>query len=83
VSVRSEFITSFPDYQIDAEICSRDMAVARHARAINRKSPVVYMSGASGSHWTSQGVSNSIMIGKPISASEIVAVINSLLRHAV
>src|SRR4051812_39015797 len=40
-------------------------AVARRAREIVPRLPVIYVSGASSHEWTSQGVPDSVMIQKP------------------
>ena len=42
--------------------------VARRAREIDPRFPVVYMSGESGEDWSSRGVPDSIMLAKPVCA---------------
>jgi DNA-binding response OmpR family regulator len=54
-------------------------AVARRARELNHLLPVIYVSGASGHDWQAHGVPNSVMIGKPFSATQIILVISTLL----
>ena len=53
--------------------------LARTAREHASDLPVVYVSGASGHEWASQGVPNSLMIAKPFAPAEIVVAISSLL----
>ena len=50
--------------------------VARAARVSNSTLPVIYVSGASGHEWTSQGVSGSEMIIKPFAPPFLVAAIS-------
>ena len=54
--------------------------VARHARHINPELPVVYMSGASGHVWSSEGVPNSIFLTKPFADAQVVTAISQLLN---
>ena len=42
--------------------------------------PIVYVSGASGSEWTSKGVPHSVMISKPFASSQIVVAVSSLIN---
>lgn len=53
--------------------------VARAARAQASDLPVVYMSGASGHEWASQGVPNSLLVAKPFAPAQIVVALASLL----
>jgi DNA-binding response OmpR family regulator len=54
-------------------------AVARHARDLNRKLPVVYITGGSPHQWQANGVPNSILITKPFDPRQIVEAIRTLL----
>jgi len=53
--------------------------VACKARQMTSGLPVVYVSGASDSDWTSRGVPNSVMIAKPFAPAQVVVAISSLL----
>jgi DNA-binding response OmpR family regulator len=53
--------------------------LARIARERASDLPVVYVSGASGHEWASQGVPNSLLIAKPFAAAQVVVAISSLL----
>lgn len=55
-------------------------AIARRARELVDGMPIVYMSGASGSEWTSKGVPHSVMITKPFASSQVVVAVSSLLN---
>lgn len=55
-------------------------AIARRARELVDGMPVVYMSGASGSEWTSKGVPHSVMVSKPFASSQVVVAVSSLLN---
>lgn len=55
-------------------------AIARRARELVDGIPIVYMSGASGSDWTSKGVPHSVMVSKPFASSQIVVAVSSLLN---
>lgn len=54
--------------------------VARRARELNEHLPVVYMTGGNGHEWASQGVPNSILIGKPFAPAQIVTAVSQLLN---
>ncbi|WP_428333002.1 response regulator transcription factor [Novosphingobium sp.] len=54
-------------------------ALARTAREQAGELPVVYVSGASGHQWASQGVPNSLFITKPFAPAQIVVALSSLL----
>jgi CheY-like chemotaxis protein len=55
-------------------------AVAKHGRELNRTLPVVYVTGASGNQWQSEGVLNSLLIKKPFTSKQILEAIFSLLK---
>ncbi|MEO6217380.1 MAG: response regulator [Sphingomonas sp.] len=54
--------------------------VARRARELIADFPVIYMSGASGHEWTSCGVPNSLLIGKPFAIGQIITAVSQLLN---
>lgn len=54
--------------------------LARHVRRRFPSVAVIYISGDSAAHWPSEGVPNSAMIAKPFVASELLAVLASLLE---
>jgi CheY-like chemotaxis protein len=54
--------------------------VARRARELHPDLPVVYMSGAAGAEWTSQGVPHSTLDSKPFAPAQIVTAISALLN---
>ena len=56
--------------------------VARIAREETGGMLVVYVSGASGHEWSSEGVPDSLMIAKPFAPSQIVDAVSSLLVSA-
>lgn len=53
--------------------------VARGAREQISDLPVVYVSGASGHQWASQGVPHSLLVMKPFAPAQIVVALSSLL----
>lgn len=53
--------------------------VARRARELHPDMAVVYMTAASQHEYASQGVSNSIMLGKPFGAAQFVAELAGLI----
>jgi DNA-binding response OmpR family regulator len=55
-------------------------AVARRARELVHDIPVVYMSGDSAHEWSSKGVPNSVMLGKPFAPAQIVTAISTLMN---
>ncbi len=54
--------------------------VARHAREITPELPVIYMTGASASDWSSQGVPKSVLLTKPFAPSQVVTAVSQLLN---
>lgn len=54
--------------------------VARHAREIDPEFPVIYMSGKDAADWTSKGVPNSIMLGKPFAPAQLVTAVSQILN---
>jgi CheY-like chemotaxis protein len=52
--------------------------VARRARALNPKLPVVYMTGDSEAAWSSLGVPNSTLVVKPFAPMQIVVALATL-----
>lgn len=54
--------------------------VAQHAREIDPEFPIIYMSGAVASDWTSKGVPNSIMLAKPFAPAQLLTVVSNLLN---
>ena len=56
--------------------------VAQLARELVHDMPIVYMSGDSGHEWTSKGVPNSVMIGKPFAVAQVITAVATLLNEA-
>jgi DNA-binding response OmpR family regulator len=56
--------------------------VARRAREINDKLPVIYMTAASAHDWASKGVPNSQLIPKPFAAAQVVTAVSELINAA-
>ncbi len=56
--------------------------VAKHAREINDKLPVVYMTGASAHDWGSKGVPNSQLMPKPFAVAQVVTAVAQLINAA-
>jgi DNA-binding response OmpR family regulator len=56
--------------------------VARRAREINDKLPVIYMTGASAHDWASKGVPNSQIMPKPFAAAQVVNAVSQLINAA-
>ncbi len=54
--------------------------VARRARELIPGLPVVYVTGKSEHEWTSKGVPNSVVIGKPFAPTQAVVAISHLLN---
>jgi CheY-like chemotaxis protein len=54
--------------------------VAKVAREKNPAMPVVYMTGAAGDDWASQGVPNSILLNKPFAPAQLVTAVAQLLN---
>jgi DNA-binding response OmpR family regulator len=54
--------------------------VARQIREIDPAFPIIYISGAAGDQWASQGVPNSILIEKPFAPAQLVTAVSNLLN---
>ncbi|HEX5233120.1 MAG TPA: response regulator [Bradyrhizobium sp.] len=54
--------------------------VARRAREIDAKFPVVYMSGESAEDWSARGVPYSIMLSKPFAPAQLVTAVSQALN---
>ena len=57
-------------------------AVAKHARELEARLPVVYITGDSGYEWRSQRVPESIVIEKPFVAAQIVTAVAAARNEA-
>ena len=55
--------------------------VARHARELVPSMPVVYLSGSNAQKWAARGVPNSVMVGKPYVAEQILSALATLLNQ--
>jgi CheY-like chemotaxis protein len=56
--------------------------VARRAREINEKLPVIYITADSGHEWASKGVPNSQLILKPFAIAQVVTAVSHLINTA-
>lgn len=56
--------------------------VARHARELHADMPVVYITGDSAAEHGAYGVPQSILIGKPFVAMQIITAVSNLLNSA-
>lgn len=56
--------------------------VARAAREAISGLPVIYISAASEQDWTSRGVPQSVMIGKPFAIAQVVVAMSSLITSS-
>jgi DNA-binding response OmpR family regulator len=54
--------------------------VAKHGREIDPALPIVYMTGAAAGDWSSRGVPNSILLGKPFAPAQLVTAVSQLLN---
>ena len=57
-------------------------AVAQHARELQPRLPVVYVTGDSGYEWRSHGVPESVVIEKPFVAAQIVTAVAAARNDA-
>jgi CheY-like chemotaxis protein len=55
--------------------------VARAAREVDPKFPVVYISGVAAAQWPEQGVPNSILLQKPFASAQLVTALCQLLNE--
>ncbi len=55
--------------------------IGRHIREAVPTIPLIYMSGDSSGEWASQGVPDSIMIGKPFAFPQLITALSMLLNE--
>jgi DNA-binding response OmpR family regulator len=55
-------------------------AVAKRAREMNHDLPIIYVTGAAGGEWTTNGVTDSVMVIKPFPPGRIAALLSWLLN---
>ena len=56
--------------------------VAKQAREIDPRLPIVYMTGAAPDDWASHGVPNSVLLNKPFAPAQLVIAAAQLLNNA-
>jgi DNA-binding NtrC family response regulator len=56
--------------------------VAKRAREINDKLPVIYITGAGTHDWASKGVPNSQLMPKPFAVAQVVTAVSQLINAA-
>jgi DNA-binding response OmpR family regulator len=54
--------------------------VAEHARRIDPKFPIIYMTGDGARDWPVRGVPNSILLAKPFAPAQLVIAVSQLLN---
>jgi DNA-binding response OmpR family regulator len=54
--------------------------VSRRARELDETLPVVYISGGNAHEWKSEGVPNSMLIGKPFRLAQIVTAVSQAMN---
>jgi DNA-binding response OmpR family regulator len=57
-------------------------AVAKRARELFPRMPIVYMSGDSASEWASKGVPGSVILAKPFAPAQLVTAVSTLVTEA-
>ena len=76
----ADYSALITDINLPGKISGWD--VAKHAREINDKLPVVYMTGDSAHDWASKGVPNSQLIHKPFAIAQVVTAVSQLINAA-
>jgi DNA-binding response OmpR family regulator len=56
--------------------------IARHARELEPKMPIVYMSGDSNHEWSSKGVPSSLIVAKPFAPAQLVTAVSTVINDA-
>jgi CheY-like chemotaxis protein len=56
--------------------------VARRAREVNEKMPVIYMTGANSQEWASLGVPKSQLVPKPFVVAQVITAVSQLINEA-
>ncbi|WP_312015898.1 response regulator [Bradyrhizobium sp. JYMT SZCCT0428] len=67
---------------INLKGCMNGWDVARQAREIDPAFPIVYITGAAGGDWASQGVPHSILLEKPFAPAQLITAVSQLLNSA-
>jgi CheY-like chemotaxis protein len=55
--------------------------IASHARELQPRVPVVYLSGYGAEDWPAQGVPDSLMLQKPVTSDQVVAAVSEVLNR--
>jgi len=75
---RGKYRALVTDINLSGRLCGWE--VAKQARQMEPGFPVVYISGASAEHWTSQGVPDSILLTKPFATAQLLTAVSQLLN---
>jgi DNA-binding response OmpR family regulator len=76
----TKFRAIITDVNLSGKLTGWD--VARHAREINDKIPVIYLTAASSHEWASKGVPNSLLLTKPFAIAQVVTAVSQLINAA-
>jgi CheY-like chemotaxis protein len=75
---RTQYSALVTDINLNGTMTGWD--VARQIREAVPDFPVVYMTGAAGDDWGSQGVPTSILLNKPFAPAQLVTAVSQLLN---
>jgi DNA-binding response OmpR family regulator len=56
--------------------------IARRARELVPRMPIIYMSGESAEDWAAKGVPGSMMVAKPFAPAQLVTAISNVINEA-
>jgi DNA-binding response OmpR family regulator len=76
--LKGKYVALVTDINLSAKIDG--WQVAKHARQIDSKFPVVYMTGASADDWGANGVPNSVLLTKPFAPAQLITAVSQLLN---
>ena len=76
----AEFGALITDVNLPGNVTGWD--VAKRARELNDRLPVIYITGASAHDWASKGVPNSQLLTKPFAPAQVVTAVSQLINAA-
>lgn len=74
----AQYVVLITDVNLNGGLSGWD--VARQIRNTVPDFPIIYMTGAAGNQWTSQGVPNSILLQKPFAPAQLITAVTQLLN---
>lgn len=76
---KAQFRALVTDVHLGSPLAGWD--VARRARENNKKTAIIYMTGAGAHEWASKGVPNSLVLQKPFAEAQMLTALSQLITE--